>query len=144
MDTKKFLIGSVVGGIVMWLVGMLIWRVLLADFFTPDVEATTGLIREAPIYWAGILGTLGLSALVTTAIAWAGSFSLRGGFQVGAIVGFLVWFGVDFIHYANQDFRTLWQTIVDPLLELVRTGIGGAVIGLVLAKFGGEGPASSA
>jgi hypothetical protein len=56
----------------------------------------------------------------------SGAVSLR--------IGFLLWFGVDFIHYANLDRWTLTATIADPFLELVRTGIGGAVIGVLLGK----------
>ena len=141
MDTKKFLLGTVVGGIVLWLLGMLIWQVLFTDFFAANAGAAADLVREERIYWAGILGTLAISALVTSAIGWAGSFSLTGGFKIGAIVGFLLWFGVDFIHYANLDRWTLTATIADPILELIRTGIVGAVIGVVLARFVGEEPA---
>ena len=93
MDAKKWLTGTVVGGIVLWLLGMLIWQVLFSDFFTANAGGATDLVREAPIYWAGIVGTLAISALVTTALGWDGSLSLSGGFKVGATVGFLLWFG---------------------------------------------------
>jgi hypothetical protein len=49
-------------------------------------------------------------------------------------VGFLVWFGVDFIHYGVDNVSNLAATIVDPLLEIVRTGIGGAVIAAVIGR----------
>jgi len=68
MKTKKLLVGTLVGGLVMWLLGLLIWRGLLADFFAANAGAATDLVRDTPIYWAGILGTLALAALVTLAI----------------------------------------------------------------------------
>jgi uncharacterized membrane protein len=143
MDAKKWLAGTVVGGVVLWLLGMLIWQVLLSGFFTANAGGAIDLVREAPIYWAGILGTFAIAALVTTALGWAGSFSLSEGFRVGAIVGFLLWFGVDFLHYASLDRWNLTATIADPILELIRTGIGGAVIAFVLARFSkGEEPSS--
>jgi hypothetical protein len=49
-------------------------------------------------------------------------------------VGFLVWFGVDFILYGIENVSNLTATIVDPLLEIIRTGIGGTVIAAVLGK----------
>lgn len=144
MDAKKLVVGVVLGTIVLWLVGRLIWVMVFADFFAANVGGATGLLREDPMMWPVILGHVAIAALVTYAIVWSGSYTLGGGFKVGAIVGFLLWFGVDFIHYGNLDTRTLAATIVDPLLELIRTGIGGAVIGIVLARVETEEPASSA
>jgi hypothetical protein len=56
------------------------------------------------------------------------------GAKVGAVVGFLTWFTVDFTLYGFQNVSNLTRTIVDPLLEIVHGGIGGAVIGLLVAK----------
>ena len=124
----------VVGAVTLWVVGWLIWFWAFADFFAANAGAATNLVRETPFLWAGLLGTLAIAALVTLAIGWKGSFSLGEGFKIGAIVGFLLWFGVDFLHYANLDRWTLTATIADPILELIRTGIAGAVIGGVLGK----------
>jgi len=41
---------------------------------------------------------------------------------------------VDFILYAHFNLSNLTATIVDPLLEVVRTGIGGAAIAAVTKK----------
>jgi hypothetical protein len=143
MDTKRFLIGMVVGAVILYAVGWLIWGLLFADFFAANVGGATNLVREAPIYWPGILGHFAVAALVTLAIGWSGALSWVEGLKIGAIVGFLLWFGVDFIHYGSLDKWNLTATIVDPILELVRTGIGGAAIGLALARFSKEEPASS-
>jgi hypothetical protein len=143
MDAKKFLIGTVVGGIALWLIGSLIWGVLFLDFFTANAGGATNLVRETSLMWSAVLGHLAIAALVTLAIGWTGSFSLGGGLKIGAIVGFLVWFGVGFIQHAAMDRWTLTAHMVDPILELIRTGIAGAVIGVVLARFAKEEPASS-
>jgi uncharacterized membrane protein len=135
MDMKRLVTGTLVGSVTMYLVGYLIWALALADFFAANAGSATGLAREARLFWALALGDLSLAALVTLAVgSRAGSSTIGGGFKIGAIVGFLVWFGVDFIHYANTNAWNLTATIVDPLLEIVRTGIVGAVIGGVLGK----------
>ena len=59
---------------------------------------------------------------------------MAGGFKIGAIVGFLVWLGVDFIFYGSTNLSNLTATIADPVLEIIRTGIGGAAIGAVLGR----------
>lgn len=134
MDAKRLATGTLVGGITMFVVGYLIWTVAFAGFFAANAGSATGVLRDAPIWWAAIVGTLSLAALVTLAIGWSGESSIGGGFKIGATVGFLVWFGVDFLHYAHFNLSNLTATIADPALELVRTGIGGAVIGAVLGK----------
>ena len=135
MDTKRFMIGTLVGGITLYLVGYLIWIVAFADFFAANAGSATGVDRDAPLVWAVVLGNLSLAALVTLAVgSKAGSLTIGTGFKIGAIVGFLVWFGVDFIHYGISNISNLTATIVDPLLELVHSGIGGAVIAAVLGR----------
>ena len=136
MDTKRFVIGTLAGGIVMYLVGYLIWGLLLADFFAANAGSATGVARETNLIWAVVLGTFSLAALVTLAVgSQAGPSTILGGFKIGAIVGFLVWFGVDFIRYGLMNVSNLTATMVDPLLEIVRTGIGGAIIAAVLGRF---------
>ena len=64
------------------------------------------------------------------------------GLKIGAIVGFLMWFGADFIIYGFQNVSNLTATIADSLLELIHGGIAGAVIAAVLGKVADarEGP----
>ena len=50
------------------------------------------------------------------------------------MVGFLVWFGVDLIYHGQFTIATNILPLVDGLLEIVRTGIGGAVIASVLGR----------
>ncbi len=136
MDTKRFLIGTLVGGITMYIVGYLIFTLAFGDFYAANTGSATGVARETSLVWAVVLGTLSLAALVTLAVGRrAGSSTIGDGLKIGAIVGFLVWFGVDFIRYGITNVSNLTATIVDPLLEIVRTGIGGAVIAAVLGRF---------
>ncbi len=136
MNTKRIVIGTLAGGITMFFVGWLIWDLIFADFFAANAGSATGVAREPMLFWAIVLGTFSLAALVTLAVeSQAGTSTILDGFKIGAIVGFLVWFGVDFIYYGYINLSNLTATIVDPLLEIVRTGIGGAVIAAVLGRF---------
>jgi hypothetical protein len=135
METKRFLIGTLAGGITMYLVGYLIWELAFAGFFAANAGSATGVARESELFWAVALGTLSLAALVTLAVGTrAGAATILDGCKTGAVVGFLVWFGVDFIHYGVSNLSNLTATIADPLLEIVRTGIGGAVVAAVLGR----------
>ena len=58
---------------------------------------------------------------------------------MGAVIGFLLWFTTDFILYGITNIANLTRTVVDPLLEAVHGGIGGAAIAGVLGMFAGSG-----
>ena len=141
MDAKRLVIGAVVGTVVQILFGYLIFQFLFGSFYDANLTAAAGLMRETPLIWPVVLGSLALALLVTLAIEKAGADSLLEGFKVGATVGFLVWFGVHFLMYSSMELVNPKVLIVDPLLELIRTGITGAIIGLVLARLTKTEPA---
>lgn len=136
MNIKRLAIGSVVGTIVLYLLGMLFWIYLFAEFFADNSGSATGVQRLPMITWALIVGTLLYGALLTLALEWRGSKSVMDGLVTGAIVGALLWGCSDFTHYAITNVNTLTGTIADTVLEAVRAGITGAVVAFVLGKVG--------
>jgi hypothetical protein len=135
MDSKRFALATLVGGLVVWGVGHLIFTMAFGGFYDANAGSATGVDRAEQIQWAVALGSLAYAALITYALGRRNAaFSLSEGAQVGAIVGFLLWFTVDFIFYGSTNLMNLTRTIVDPLLEIVRGGISGAVIAIVLRR----------
>ena len=135
MDIKRFIIGTIVGGIALYILGYVMFNLAFADFFAANAGSATGVWKDPQVIWSIALGTLSYAALITLALGTrAGSTTIVEGLKVGAIVGFLMWFGADMIIYGVWDLSNLTAAIADSLLELVRGGIGGAVIAAVLAK----------
>ena len=132
MDTKRLAIGTVVGGIAMFVVGYLIWNILL-DYWNGAFDAA-GVAREAQLLWAVVLSNIAAAALITLAIERGGSSTIGGGVKIGAIVGFLVWSGVNLAFYADTTIFDLTTIILDSLLASVHYGIGGGVIAAVLGR----------
>ena len=131
------LIGSIVGGVTLYILGYVFWGMVFADFFAANAGSAEGVPRETEILWASGLGTLLYAALVTMTIeARSGTTSVVDGLKAGAIVGFLIWGTADFILFANFNLSNLNATIADIVLEAVRAGVGGAVIAVVLSKIG--------
>lgn len=127
MKGKRILIGTLIGGVAMYVLGYLIFELALGRFYATNAEGT--------VQWAVALGTLSLAALVTLAIeSSGGALTIGRGFSIGAIVGFLVWSGVDLIGYGLSNVPNLQGVIVDPLLQFVRTSVGGAVIAAALTR----------
>ncbi len=137
MNTKRLSIGTVVGAVALYLLGMLIWQVLFAGFFDANSGSAVGVDKEAPIVWALIVGVLFYAALVTLALeSRSGAKTLVDGVKVGAVVGVLLWGTADFTLFGVTNISTLAGTCADTLLEGVRGGIAGGVIAFVLGKVG--------
>ena len=134
MDTKKLVTGIVVGWFTMFVVGYLIFNMAMAGFYQANGAAAFGVAREATLWSAVVLGTASLATLVTLCIGWSGATKAAEGFKIGGVVGFLVWFGVDLIYHGQFTLSTNILPLVDASLEIVRTGIGGAVIAAVLGR----------
>ena len=136
MNIKRLVIGSVVGTVVLYFVGMLIWIVLFADFFDANTGSAMGVDREAMIVWSVVLGTLCYAVLLTLGLEVSGKKGVGGGILVGAVVGVLIWGTADFILYGITNLNTLTGAVADVVLEGVRGAIGGAVVALTLGFVG--------
>ncbi len=135
MDIKRLVIGTVAGGIALFILGYVIWNMLFTDFFAANAGSATGVVKDPQVMWAIAVGTLSYAALITLAIGTrAGSATIVEGLKIGAIVGGLMWFGADMIIYGVWSVSNLTAAIADSLLELIRAGISGAVIAAVLGK----------
>jgi hypothetical protein len=133
MDAKRFAIGSIVGGVVLYLGGYLIFTLLFGSFYAANAGSATGVDRASQLFWAVAVGNLAYAVLIALAMGRRGaSGSIADGAWVGAIVGFLIWCTADFILYGTSNIANLTRTIVDPVLEIVHGGIGGAAIAAVL------------
>lgn len=136
MNIKRIGVGTVVGAITLYLLGMLIWQNLFTEFFEANRGTATGVGRETMIIWAVILGTLAYAKLITLALEARGAKSLKDALIVGFVVGALVWGTADFTLFGITNLNTLAGTIADVVLEGVRAGIAGLVVAAVLSKVG--------
>jgi hypothetical protein len=135
MDAQRVVMGTVAGGITLFVLGYLIFDMAFASFYAANAGSATGVTREGQLLWAVALGTLAYAALITYVMANSrGPMTMGTGIAIGATVAFLVWFTVDFTLYGISNVSNLTRTIVDPLLEAVRGGVAGAVIAAVLGK----------
>jgi hypothetical protein len=142
MSTKRFIVGTVVGGMTAFVAGYAMFLLPpLSRFYTYAMSAgsATGVARESPMLWAVLLGALSYAALVTLAIASRpGPTSAAGGIVIGAIVGFLLWLTANLMFFGISNVGNVASTLIDPLLELVP---GAAAGGAVAVAFGRMRPA---
>ena len=138
MDAKRTSVALLVGGAVLWGTGYLIFNVLFDDFYAANAGSASGVDRDAQLLWAAALGELAYAGLIIFAIGnRTGVLSIGKGAVIGAVVGFLLWFHVDFLFYGGTNLANLTRTIVDPLLEFVHGGLGGVAIAVTLRMLPG-------
>ena len=139
MDGRRLLMGVVVGGIAMFGLGWVIFELAFGSFYDANSNLPASAVRDTSILWATVAGSVALAVLVTFAITWAGATSFGSGFKIAAIVGFLLWLGVDLVRYSFIDGQNLTVTLLDPVLEIVRTGLVGAILAVTLNRGSGGG-----
>jgi len=134
MDSKRFVTGSIVGGIVLFLAGYVIFNIILRSFYDANMGSATGVPRDPPFLWAIALGCVANAALICYAMGARAATGLAGGIKVGAVVGLLLWMTADFISYGSMNVTTLTAALVDALMGAVHGAIGGAAIGFLVSK----------
>jgi uncharacterized membrane protein len=140
MDAKRALVATLLGGIALYATGYLIFDLAFTNFYRTNVGSATGVNRGSQIVWAMALPNLAYAALIMFVIGnRMSALSIGGGARIGAIVGFLLWCTVDFYFYGAMNIANLTRTMVDPLLEFVHGGIGGAVIAAALGRISPAG-----
>jgi hypothetical protein len=135
MNAKQWVIGTVVGAIVVFAIGWVLFEMLLGDYYAANAGSATGLDKDPPIMWSLAVGALAYAALIIYAMrGQAAAVNMVSGMKVGAIVGFLLWATADFSLFGVTNMSNLTITLLDPFVELVHGGIAGAVIGALLPK----------
>jgi hypothetical protein len=135
MDMKRIVIGTLVGGIVLYIAGYLIFDVTAGDFYAANRGPASGAFRDAPLQWPLVVSALAYAALITLGLlSGERGLTIARAATVGGVIGFLAWLQADLIMYAYETTRPLVVVIVDPLLEIIHAGIAGAVIAAVLAR----------
>ena len=137
MNTKKFFIGTLAGGITFFLLGYLIYGNALAGFFSRHSAAAPGSMKQMSeiIWWALILGNLVSGALLSYIFLKLGNIgSFSSGAGTGAAIGLLVALSMDLIRYAVENSFDMTAMIVDVLVGIVMYAIAGGVIGALLGR----------
>jgi site-specific recombinase len=132
----RFIVSAVAGGIVMFILGFLIYGLALDPWMKANIAEYAGLMKETPdfialagmnIVWAGLIAFV--------ADNWAKARDFGSGMKVG---GILMFFAAIAMNLGYTAFWNLFQSVLVPLVDsVVMTFMGvvvGGVIGVVLGK----------
>lgn len=131
MNSPKFFIGGIVGGIVLFFLGYLFYGILLKDFFATNGTATN---MDTLIWWALVAGNLATGFLLSYVLIKSGTSSTGGAATAGFIVGLLVAAGTGLISYGTGHASGLKVLAADILTFAVMTTIAAAIITMVAGR----------
>ncbi|HLF45881.1 MAG TPA: hypothetical protein VI548_05625 [Chitinophagaceae bacterium] len=134
MNTNKFLIGGIIGGIANFLLGWLVWGMLLMNFLKENMGTATGVMKaeNEMVWWALIVGNLFWGFVLSYVLNKSGTSGVGGGATTGAMLGFLIAGGFDFTMLGTANIMTLNGVLVDIVASIVVSAIVGGVIGWYL------------
>lgn len=131
----KILRGTIVGGIAFFLLGWLIWGVLLMDFSMNNFDQSIYLPEEEMIWWALILANLFTALMLTLVMNWANVRTLLDGLKIGAIIGALFALSIDLAYYSMTTMiLTFSAIVVDTVAYTLLMAITGLLIVLGWGK----------
>jgi len=135
MNTNKFFVGGIIGGVTNFLLGWLVWGMLLMNFMkehTSEVGKAAMRSDENMIWWALIVANLLLGFLLSYILNKSGATSAGAGASTAAVVGLLMSATINCFNYAFMDMGDTTAMAVDIAASTVVSAIVGGVIGWYL------------
>ena len=132
--SSKTLIAAAAGFVVLFVLSFLLYGWLLMDFYAASTGSIPGAMKESPDWPWLVIGEFLAALTLAVILGWAGVRTVGEGIQKGAIFGFLVALSIGFVWLGTANVSTLASTLVDSLVNAVRFGVAGAVVGMLLGR----------
>ncbi len=136
MNTKNFTLAGIAGGITFFMLGWLVYGVILMDTMKSFAGSATGVDRgEDMLFWSIFLGNLASGFLLSFIFTRLGTINnptagARAGFGIGLLMGA----GFDFTLYGTSNISTLTGVLIDIVVFAFLTALTGAVVAWVIGK----------
>lgn len=134
MNTNKFFIGGIIGGVAYFLLGWLVWGMLLMDYMQQNMGTATGVMKsEADMEWLYlIIGNLLSGFALSYILNKAGAKGMGAGAVIGAVISLLISGGFDFTMLGTANILSMNGALVDIAASTVVGAVVGGVIGWYL------------
>ena len=133
---KKLILAAFAGSVVQFLLGWLIYGILLANFMDSQTTHYDGLIKDMDtgsfmilVYLAGLAMSFLLAFIFQR---WAKFESIVKGLTGGMILGFFIALSYDLNSFSMMNLISVNAMIVDVIAYTVIIGIVGAIIAWIL------------
>lgn len=129
MNTKKIVVGSLAGGLAYFLLGWVVYGILMKDYCATNMNQTGMRKEEEMILWAIGVSNIAFAMLLALIFSWSNTSSILNATKMAAIIGLLVSISIDLSFYA---MTTMYQSrsiiIVDVIVNTTLTAIVGAIV----------------
>jgi hypothetical protein len=133
MSTGRLLAASLAGGVTLFIVGFVLWGLVLAGFYEAHVGTATGVTKEEMDFITLFLSQFLWAFLMALVIGkWAALSGFGQGLKIGAVMGFLMSLSIGLSQYSMSNLHDLTLALTDPFVSAVWSGLGGGVVGAVL------------
>ena len=132
MNIKKLFIGGITGGVLFFLLGWVIYGMLLMDFMKSHTGVAGNISKPEPDFLYLIIGNLAMGFLIAYIFIKANITSLGTGFVTGGVIGLLMAVGYDCMMYATTTVISKTGMTADVISFAVMSAITGALVGAVL------------
>lgn len=130
------IVAALVGGLVMFGLGFLLFGVLLSDYFKANTTQYAGLMKDKPVIWAIFLFNVVWAWLIAFVLSRGAAAGAAEGAKTGAIVMFVLGLGINLEYHAFMNVHPSIAPVLVSMLVVTFLGVvAGAVIGLVLGYF---------
>lgn len=131
----KLLKGTVIGTIVFFFLGWLIWGILLADYGLANYNQCAMKPNEEMIWWSMIFSNLIYAFFITLILNWSKAINFMDGIKTGALIGFLFSASIDLSFYS---MTTIFNSFESILVDIFANTILAAVTGMAIVLFWGK------
>lgn len=134
--SSKIIIAGIIAGVVSFLLGWVVWGMLLMDYYDGAMVRYEGLEKEDMNFIAMIIAQLAGGILLAYIIGnFNGAVNMMRGATIGAIVGFFWCLSIDMMYLAMYNmFANNSVIIVDLIVNTIFSAVLGAVIGWWLGR----------
>jgi hypothetical protein len=131
----RILRGTLVGGISFFLLGWLVYGILLMDLMMGYYNTSLNRPETEMIWWAILLSNFITGLMLTIALKWSGATDAVNGLKIGALFGFLLSLGYNLSMYSMTTmFNSFMGLVIDVLVFTVLMAVIGMLIILLWGK----------
>lgn len=132
---RRSILGVIAGGIIHFVLGFLIYAVLLMDFMQENTRFFEGLMREDISGIPGYaISSLLFAMLITYILNRTSNQGAIPGLLTAAVVSFFIAASLNINFYFGTHLYTAGYLVTDVLAYTVMGGLTGLVIGMILRR----------
>ena len=131
----KILRGTLFGGITYFLLGWLVWGILLMDFMLANMNQCASRPVGVMVWWAIIVSNLAAALLLTLILNGAKAKGIVDGLKTGALFGFLYAVIVDLSFWS---MTTVYNTLGVLLIDILVSTVVFAAVGMIVVLTWGQ------